>query len=206
MTSSTNITAGSEQQDLWTTGYTPDEWADYYARLGWTYPTASTVVAAMLRDGYYYPEYGKHWGVDFASGNGTNLKAAADGSVTYKGWVGDGGNAIAIKTNATDPVTGKKLVTTYLHMKNESLIPEKDSKGNPTIVTKNTLVGYVGNTGGDYGYHLHYQVTNTGTYMPTKSYNSYINTVYFYPNVTFNYTYWKKNGEIKYSPTTPISG
>ncbi|MDR1409590.1 MAG: Ig-like domain-containing protein, partial [Oscillospiraceae bacterium] len=53
-------TLGTQNSSLWTSGYTPDEWADYYARLGWQYPlqnTSNTRISASSHDPSY-PSYG----------------------------------------------------------------------------------------------------------------------------------------------------
>ncbi|MFQ3843266.1 phage tail tape measure protein [Staphylococcus pseudoxylosus] len=113
-----------------------------------------------------YNNGGTHYGRDLTSGNinGSAIKAAKSGVVTFKGWTG-GGNTLSI-------YDGKNTYT-YMHMKN----PAKVVKG--AQVKAGQVVGNVGTTydaskgGYSSGPHLHIQVnqgkTPSGTFIDTFS-------------------------------------
>ena len=56
-----------------------------------------------------YKVYRPHTGVDYAAPKGTPVHAVADGTVTFKGWGGGGGNTLKIKHAGN-------LMTGYLHL------------------------------------------------------------------------------------------
>ncbi|MFK7091129.1 M23 family metallopeptidase [Chromobacterium violaceum] len=90
-----------------------------------------------------------HRGQDWAAPAGTDIPAAADGTVIQKGWLNGYGNTIVIEHE----IDGKIVHTLYGHMKEPS--PLKIG----TLVKKNQIVGHVGSTGGESsGNHLHFEV------------------------------------------------
>ena len=97
-----------------------------------------------------YKVYRPHHGVDYAAPSGTPVRAVADGTVTFKGWAGGGGNTLKIKHPGN-------LMTGYLHL-------SKFAKGlkSGSRVSQGDLIGYVGSTGASTGPHLDYRVWKGG--------------------------------------------
>lgn len=94
--------------------------------------------------------YRAHTGVDFAAPKGTPVHAVADGTVTFKGWGGGGGNTLKIKHD-------RGMMTGYLHLSGYAKSIRKGSR-----VTQGQLIGYVGSTGVSTGPHLDYRVWRNG--------------------------------------------
>lgn len=94
--------------------------------------------------------YRAHTGVDFAAPKGTPVHAVADGTVTFKGWGGGGGNTLKIQHN-------NGYTTGYLHL---SGFAKGIARG--TRVSQGQLIGYVGSTGTSTGPHLDYRVWKNG--------------------------------------------
>lgn len=94
--------------------------------------------------------YRAHTGVDFAAPKGTPVHAVADGTVTFKGWGGGGGNTLKIKHN-------NGFMTGYLHLSGYAKGIQQGSR-----VTQGQLIGYVGSTGTSTGPHLDYRVWKNG--------------------------------------------
>ncbi len=98
----------------------------------------------------------KHNGVDFGSGRGTEIYAAANGKVVLAEFNNSFGNYIVIEHK-----DGQS--TAYAHLDKLSV-----SKGD--VVTKGQLIGYTGSTGRSTGPHLHYEVRTNGTPVNPKDY------------------------------------
>ena len=98
-----------------------------------------------------YKVYRPHTGVDYAAPKGTPVHAVADGTVTFKGWGGGGGNTLKIKHAGN-------LMTGYLHLSGYAKGIAKGSR-----VSQGQLIGYVGSTGASTGPHLDYRVWKNGT-------------------------------------------
>ena len=98
-----------------------------------------------------YKVYRPHTGVDYAAPKGTPVHAVADGTVTFKGWGGGGGNTLKIKHAGN-------LMTGYLHLIGYAKGIVKGSR-----VSQGQLIGYVGSTGASTGPHLDYRVWKNGT-------------------------------------------
>ncbi len=93
--------------------------------------------------------YRPHHGIDYAAPTGTPAHAVADGTVTRRGWLGDGGNTVWIKH-------ARGYETRYLHL---------SRYGNISVgsrVSQGQVIGYVGSTGGSTGPHLHYEIRLNG--------------------------------------------
>ncbi len=100
-----------------------------------------------------------HDGLDIAGNNGSSVKASANGTVFYaKGGCSDDGhfgndcngglgNYVVIKHN----ISGSRVYTVYAHLK-QNLI-SKNSK-----VSKNQIIGTMGNSGNSDGTHLHFMI------------------------------------------------
>jgi murein DD-endopeptidase MepM/ murein hydrolase activator NlpD len=90
-----------------------------------------------------------HDGVDFGSGYGTPIRAAADGVVVHAGPRGGYGTTLIVDH-------GRALATLYAHQSSLAV-------GNGQRVTRNQVIGYVGSTGFSTGPHLHFEVRVSGT-------------------------------------------
>lgn len=95
--------------------------------------------------------YRPHHGVDYAAPAGTPVHSVADGTVTFAGWGGGGGNTIKIKHAGN-------LMTGYLHLKSFAKGIKVGAK-----VSQGDLIGYVGSTGTSTGPHLDYRIWKNGT-------------------------------------------
>ena len=97
-----------------------------------------------------YKVYRPHTGVDYAAPKGTPVHAVADGTVTFKGWGGGGGNTLKIKHAGN-------LMTGYLHLSGYAKGIRQGSR-----VVQGQLIGYVGSTGASTGPHLDYRIWKNG--------------------------------------------
>lgn len=84
-----------------------------------------------------------HSGMDIAVDYGTPIKAAADGTIVYSGWLGGYGYTIMIDH-------GGGLVSLYAH-NNELAVYEGQ------YVNQGTVVAYAGSTGWSTGPHCHFE-------------------------------------------------
>lgn len=94
-----------------------------------------------------------HSGQDIGIGCGTPILAPQDGTVTFVGWYGSGGNALRIDHGKYN---GKEIESGYYHA--QGYIVTNGQK-----VTRGQVVGYVGTTGTSSGCHLHYMIFEDGT-------------------------------------------
>lgn len=85
-----------------------------------------------------------HEGIDMSAGIGTPVYAVASGVVVATYAVGGTGNAVYVKHS----VNGQRYSSIYMHLSAYNV-----SVGD--YVTKDTVVGYSGNTGNSTGPHLH---------------------------------------------------
>lgn len=93
--------------------------------------------------GEHYHDY--HYGIDIPASYGSGIYAAADGTVILSTDRGDGyGKTVLIKH-------ANGQVTRYSHC--SSLKVTKGQK-----VKRGAIIANVGNTGGNYGYHLHFGI------------------------------------------------
>jgi murein DD-endopeptidase MepM/ murein hydrolase activator NlpD len=93
-----------------------------------------------------------HSGQDIALGCGSPIYAPQDGTVSYVGWMGSGGNALKIDHGKYN---GKEITSGYYHAQGYTV-----SQGQK--VTRGQVVGYVGTTGTSTGCHLHYMIFENG--------------------------------------------
>jgi murein DD-endopeptidase MepM/ murein hydrolase activator NlpD len=91
-----------------------------------------------------YFRYG-HYGLDIAADYGSSVRAAADGTVTFAGWKGNGGGYQVWISH------GSGLYTTYNHMSAVTV-------GAGQSVGKGQQVGRIGQSGWATGPHLHFEV------------------------------------------------
>jgi murein DD-endopeptidase MepM/ murein hydrolase activator NlpD len=92
------------------------------------------------------PEF--HSGLDISARMGTPIVAPAKGTVTSAGVQGAYGNVVVIQH-------GSGLVTRYAHLQ-RFIVKVGD------VVSRGTVIAYVGNTGRSSGPHLHYEVILNG--------------------------------------------
>ncbi len=104
----------------------------------------------------FHPILGKvmpHDGVDYAAAYGTPIISIGDGTVAYTGWKGGYGNRIEIRHN-------EKYGSQYSHMSRYVKGLDVGDR-----VTQGQVVGYVGSTGFSTGNHVHFSMTEYGTYV-----------------------------------------
>ncbi len=89
-----------------------------------------------------------HSGVDLAAPGGTNILAAADGTVKMAGWNGGYGNCVIVDH-------GGGVSTLYGHAR--TLLVSKGQK-----VKRGQVIALVGTTGNSTGNHLHFEVLLNG--------------------------------------------
>jgi murein DD-endopeptidase MepM/ murein hydrolase activator NlpD len=89
-----------------------------------------------------------HTGIDIGAPAGTEIKAVANGTVIFAGWLGAYGNATVIDH-------GSGISSMYAH---QSSILVKENQD----VKKGDVIGKVGSTGWSTGAHLHFEVRKNG--------------------------------------------
>ncbi len=108
-------------------------------------PLAMPVKSAFRFSSSYGARWGRqHQGIDLAAPVGTSVFATGDGVVVFAGWQRGYGNLIKIQHELGTE-------TRYAHL---SKIRVKQGQR----VSRNTLIGDIGNTGRSTGPHLHYEV------------------------------------------------
>lgn len=110
-----------------------------------------------------------HKGIDISPKSSSsldrNLYAIADGFVDYKDVIPGAGNAIKIYHPDLN------LQTVYYHMASPSSLKKKDK------VKKGAIIGTMGNTGGNYAVHLHFETYVNGAIidpMEILGYNNFV--------------------------------
>lgn len=98
-----------------------------------------------------------HKGIDIGAAQGTNVLAAADGTVVTAGW-NSGGYGYYITINH-----GGGIVTLYAH--NSKLLVKAGDK-----VTKGQVIAKVGSTGNSTGPHIHFEVLKNGSVVSPYDY------------------------------------
>jgi murein DD-endopeptidase MepM/ murein hydrolase activator NlpD len=118
-------------------------------------PTSMPAAVALMSSGFGYrsdPFTGggaMHSGLDFKGPLGTDILAAADGTVSFAGWQGGYGNTVEL-THANG------LVTRYAHLSRVTV-----SLG--VEVKRGVGIGRMGSTGRSTGSHLHFEVRVNGS-------------------------------------------
>lgn len=91
----------------------------------------------------------RHEGIDITAPEGTEIRAAADGVVTFSGWgPGEYGKTVII--------THRDGYTTLYGHNSFNIVSEG------TAVTAGQVIGRVGRTGNATGYHLHFEIRKDG--------------------------------------------
>lgn len=99
-----------------------------------------------------------HKGIDIGASSGSDIKAAAGGSVVIATYSSSAGNYVMISH-------GGGVYTVYMHMKSMAV-----SEGDE--VSKGQVIGYVGSTGNSTGPHLHFGIRVDGSYVDPLGYVS----------------------------------
>ncbi|MDR0197805.1 MAG: M23 family metallopeptidase [Oscillospiraceae bacterium] len=157
--------------------------SSYVADLKWSYMFKSPQLATSIPStGFWGPS---HKGVDIVkyNGNGENIcggysmYSVGKGKVVYRGDQSTTGWFVVVRLESG-------LTVRYLHM--NTLNDVKVNVGDN--VTKNTLIGYVGEKGsGSTGNHLHFDINNLeGVYSYYGDYFNPYNTTTYNPQLFFN--------------------
>ncbi len=147
---------------------------------GWTWPLAQNFRNITSGFGYRASMGDYHQGIDISSSGigGQPVYAARKGTVVFVGWFGSAGNAVSIRHGTYNGVT---IYTSYFHLRDPGCVSVGQS------VDPTTVIGYVGNTGGDYGVHLHFQICKNDK-NPAHNNNSDLSNNYYNPaNMTYSY-------------------
>ena len=96
-----------------------------------------------------------HPGVDYKGATGDPVTAAEAGTVTFAGREGGYGNYVRIDH-------GNGLQTAYAHLASYKVKPGQ-------CVSKDEVIGTVGNTGISTGPHLHFEVLQDGRFVDPSS-------------------------------------
>jgi murein DD-endopeptidase MepM/ murein hydrolase activator NlpD len=98
-----------------------------------------------------------HLGVDYAAPKGTPIRSVGDGTISYTGWNGGGGNTIKIRHNSI-------YQTAYKHLSGFAKGIRQGAR-----VEQGQVIGYVGNTGLSTGSHLHFEFYQSGRFLDPLS-------------------------------------
>ena len=120
-------------------------------KLGWPLPGHYKISSGYGRRSHPIFKVSRlHTGIDIPAPSGTNIVAAADGTVIFSGRYAGYGNLILVDH-------GGKIVTGYAHC--SRLLKSKGAK-----VTKGQAIAKVGSTGFSTGPHLHFEVRKNGNF------------------------------------------
>lgn len=97
-----------------------------------------------------------HNGLDIAAPYGTNIKAAANGTVTFSGYNGSYGNLVIVDC-------GKGVEIYYGHC-SKLLVSNGDK------IKAGDIIGKVGSTGNSTGNHLHFEIKINGISVDPQNY------------------------------------
>jgi murein DD-endopeptidase MepM/ murein hydrolase activator NlpD len=97
-----------------------------------------------------------HGGVDLSAPAGAEVRATADGIVSFSGWTFESGNAVVVEH-------GHGFTTVYCHnQKNMVRVGQQ--------VARDELVAHAGSTGASTGPHVHYEVWRGGRHVDPAPY------------------------------------
>lgn len=97
-----------------------------------------------------------HKGIDIGAPNGTKIKAAADGTVSFSGWYGGYGNLVII--------THANGIQTYYGHCSKLYASVGDT------VKAGDVIALVGSTGQSTGNHLHFEIRKNGSQINPQKY------------------------------------
>ena len=125
----------------------------------WPCPSSSRITSAFgSRTSPTEGASSNHQGIDIGAASGSDIIAAADGTVTISTYSYSAGNYIMLNH-------GGGVSTVYMHCSRLAVSAGKQ-------VTKGQVIGYVGSTGISTGAHLHFGVTKNGSYVNPLNYIS----------------------------------
>ena len=126
-----------------------------------------------------------HQGTDFRAPVGTPLMAAADGTVTFRGWGGATGNLVRLEHSQLGLETG------YAHM-----VRFEPGISVGSRVRVGQVIGYAGTTGRSTGPHLHWSVKRNGAFIDGAPFLAYRRTVAASMRAEFDRRVQQLNGEL----------
>ena len=147
------------------------------------------MTSTWYSDYFYDGTCRSHAGVDIGASDGTPVYSISDGKVVYAewGWNGGYGNKVVVQHY----INGQNYTSLYGHLSGINV-----NVGD--IVTKDSVIGFVGNTGNSYGAHLHlnlcigltscvsrWETTDPGAYI-----NFPANNMYYYDRTTYYSGYY----------------
>lgn len=158
---------------------------------GWKYPMAKGCVTSEYTGFNQRLDYsggGGHHAIDLdCVGEGTNVYAAADGTIARIAFYDCGGNAVYI----THTVNGKKYTSVYMH-----LLRVASGMYVGKVVTDQTVIGYVGGwststANGGYdrcttGAHLHFGIAEGHNAWDFNSYSINPREIFSFPSLVYN--------------------
>ena len=155
------VNGKEEKRDILSTQITASPTTQVVARGTKTAPSLSTGSFLWPTTGVITSPYGMRWGamhagVDIGAPQGTAIKAADSGMVTFSGWNGGYGNMVKIDH-------GNGTSTLYAHA--SKLLVSQSS-----AVEKGQVIALVGNTGNSYGAHLHFEIHVNGKHVNPLTY------------------------------------
>ncbi len=171
-----------------------------YRNLNWLWPVVTATgknKANFISSPYGRRDLGSssmHKGIDITTGTpgeirGYEVVSSFEGEVTHISTNPNSstGYCVSVRSFAVDPISGKKLVAIYMHLKEMPRVVRGQ------IVSSGDLLGYVGNTGStSTGYHLHFEANNQNVSVGDGStvrnyYANLINPLFFFTDYTNNY-------------------
>ncbi len=163
-----------------------------YRSLGWSWPVKTE--SGKSKANYISSPYGwrelkeneidMHKGMDITTGEPSEIKgyevvSAFKGQVAYLCTISsnDTGYCVGVRSEETDPVSGKNFIAFYMHLN------EKPDFRRGDDVSQEEILGFVGNTGNSTGAHLHFEANNQNASIGDDARNYYaylINPIFFY--------------------------
>lgn len=116
-------------------------------------------VSGVLTSRYGYRWGRTHTGIDIGASTGTNIKAAAGGTVVFSGWKGSLGKLVVISH-------GNGIQTYYGHC-SSILVSSGET------ISAGQIIAKVGSTGRSTGSHLHFEIRVDGSAINPQSYVGY---------------------------------
>lgn len=97
-----------------------------------------------------------HSGIDISAKPGSDVRATADGIVSFSGWSGGSGNLVVLEH-------GFGFSTLYAHNRvNTVKVGQKVRRGD--------IIGHIGSTGYSTGPHVHYEIWKDGRHVNPEKY------------------------------------
>lgn len=157
----TSVNGTEEKREILSTSVVTSPTTQVVARGTKSAPTLSTGAFLWPTTGRVTSPFGPRWGgfhsgVDIGAAQGTPIKAADRGIVSFSGWNGGYGYMVRIEH-------GNGFATLYAHA-SKLLVSQND------VVEKGQTIALVGNTGNSYGPHLHFEIISNGKPLDPMTY------------------------------------